>query len=105
MNAITEIVTMTNAQGIERDAFIRIVDDLELNFHAKQPGYIDTELLYDEKTGEWIMIQHWDTLDNMMNASKQMFKESCTEVFRKAIDPKTITLRNYEQVQNWKPKL
>lgn len=101
MNTITEIVTMATAQGIERDAFIRIVDDLELNFHAKQPGYIDTELLYDEKTAEWIMIQHWNTLDNMMNASKQMFKDSCTEEFRNAIDPKTIKLRNCQQIQTW----
>ena len=63
MCTATEIVTLKTVEGITGDQFISIVDALEKNFHSKQPGFLDTELLYNEKADEWIMIQHWDSLD------------------------------------------
>ena len=48
MSIATEIVTMKIAQEITKDEFISIVDGLERNYHSKQPGFIDTELLYNE---------------------------------------------------------
>jgi len=73
MQIITEIVTMKTVEGIGKDDFIRIVDGLEKDFHSKQQGFIDSELLYNDKTNEWVIIQHWDSLENLQSASKKMF--------------------------------
>ena len=56
MNSTTEIVTMKTVDGISKDDFINIVDGLEKNFHSKQNGFIDSELLFNDKTGEWIIV-------------------------------------------------
>ncbi|MFR8517717.1 MAG: hypothetical protein ACLVC2_07585 [Emergencia timonensis] len=46
---ITEIVTMKTIEDISREEFLAIVDGLEKNFHSKQDGFVDTELLEDKK--------------------------------------------------------
>ncbi len=45
MQVSTEIVIMTLADNITREEFIVIVDELENNFHSKQPGFISHMLL------------------------------------------------------------
>lgn len=44
---------------IDREGFIKIVDELERTFHLVQKGFIDTELVFIEKTNQWILFQHW----------------------------------------------
>lgn len=101
MNIVTEIVKLKTIDGFSKEDFIGVVNDLEMNFHLKLPGYIDSELLLDEKDGQWIIIQHWDSMDNLKNASEKMFKEDCTKVFRSAIDSKEIEICIYPQVRSW----
>ena len=48
---ITEIVRMKTVEGITKDEFIGVVDGLERNFHSRQKGFIDTELLYHGPSG------------------------------------------------------
>lgn len=101
MSMITEIVNMKTMDGISNEAFIEIIDDLEIGFHSKQPGYIDSEILYDEKQNQWVMIQHWTDIDSMKAASSNMFKNSATEKFRVAIDPKAITIHVFPTLRSW----
>jgi len=101
MSTITEIVTFQSSEGIIKEDFIRIVDELENNYHSKQPGFIDTELLYDEKKFEWVMIQHWDSPENQKSASVKMFKSSEAEAFVKSVIPNTVKMRTLTQLQTW----
>ena len=101
MSIATEIVTMKIVEGVTKDSFTNIVDELEKNFHSKQPGFIDTELLYNDKTDEWIMIQHWDSLDNMKAASKRMFDNPDTEPFVKSLNQKTVKIITLPQLRMW----
>lgn len=101
MKIITEIVKMKTAEGVVKEDFIKWVNELEVEFHAKKTGYIDSELMLDEKKNEWVMIQHWSSADNLKNASKEMFKESITENFRNALDPKSVKMSTYNQIQTW----
>ena len=78
-----------------------IVDGLEKDYHLKQPGFIDTELLYNDKTDEWIMVQHWDSLDNMRATSKNMFNNPVTEPFVASIDPKSVKILMLPQLGVW----
>ena len=101
MSIATEIVTMKTVEGVDQSTFKSIVDELENNFHSKQAGFIDTELLYNDKADEWIMIQHWDNLDDMKAASKKMFDNPTTEPFVKSIDPKSVKILMLPQLGMW----
>jgi len=101
MSIATEIVTLKTIFGVTKDRFIEIVDGVEENFHSKLPGFIDTELLYDDKADEWIMIQHWDSLDSMRSASPKMFNNPDTELFVQSLDPKSVKKLMLLQLGVW----
>ncbi|MCL2839544.1 MAG: antibiotic biosynthesis monooxygenase [Defluviitaleaceae bacterium] len=102
MHIITEVVTMKLAVDITRDAFVSIVDGLEMNFHSKQPGFIDSELIYDEKNDTWIMIQHWETAEQLKEASRKIFEDSAAKSFVKCVDPKNVKMIIAPQLGVWK---
>lgn len=101
MSITTELVTMQSEETVTKEEFIFIVDELEMNFHSKQAGFIDTELLYDEENNVWIMIQHWETKEQLHAASKKMFKDSAAELFVKSINPKSVKMTILPQVKIW----
>jgi len=101
MSIATEIVTLKTILGVTKDRFIEIVDGVEKNFHSKLPGFIDTELLYDDKADKWIMIQHWDSLDSMKSASPKMFNNPDTELFVQSLDPKSVKKLMLLQLGVW----
>lgn len=102
MKFITEIIRMKTTEGILKEDFVKWVNELELQFHAKKTGYIDSELMFDEKKDEWVMIQHWSSMEDLKNASRKMFEESITENFRNALDPKSVKMTMYNQIQTWR---
>ena len=104
MQIITEIVTMKTVEGFGKNDFIRIVDELEKDFHSKQQGFIDSELLYNDKTNEWVIIQHWDSLDNLQSASKKMFGNPITESYVNCLDPKSVKMVMLPQLGVWDNK-
>lgn len=101
MSRITELVTMKAKEGIETEAFIGIIDRLERNFHSKQDGFLDTELLYDENGNTWIMVQHWQSIEQMKASSANMFQDNVTLEFRGAIEPKEISIRAFPVSGSW----
>ena len=101
MSMITEIVNMKTIDGVPKEEFIEIIDELETNFHFKQPGYIDSEILYDENQDMWIMIMHWSSIDALKSASSNMFKDSATEKFRAALDPKAVNISVFPTLRSW----
>ena len=98
----TELVNMKLVDSITKEEFISIVDGLEKNFHSKQPGFIDTELLYDEVNNLWIMIQHWESVEQLKAASRKMFKDSAAESFVKSLNPLSVKMTIVPQIQIWK---
>ena len=51
---VTEIVEFEIVEGLEENEFLKIVDFLEENFHSKQKGFIDTELMKGREEGNYI---------------------------------------------------
>ena len=102
MAIITEIVVMKTAEVMEKDEFIRIADSLEKEFHSKQGGFIDTELLWDEGREEWIMIQHWSSAQQQKAASKMMFQAEEAALFVRSLDPKSVKMKILPQLKTWK---
>lgn len=101
MSKMTEIVTMKTLAGVTVEGFIQLVDQLEQNYHRHQPGFIDSELFYNEQEQEWIMIQHWASESELKAASRNMFVEPLTEAFRNALDPKYVKLKSFPQLGAW----
>jgi len=101
MNIITEIVTFKSRDEIPKEEFIAITDGLERKFHSLQPGFINTELLWDEASGEWIMIQHWDSRETQKATSAGIFKSEAAEEFVKAVIPNTVKMRILPQIKTW----
>lgn len=100
-NVVTEIVEFRIVSGISDEMFERIVNDLETNFHSKQSGFIDTELVKGKEERQWVMIQHWASLEEAKEVSKRMFKTPVTEEFRQAVDPAEVKLSIFKQVKTW----
>ncbi|SCY46239.1 antibiotic biosynthesis monooxygenase family protein [Alkaliphilus peptidifermentans] len=98
---LTEIVEFKFKDNVPYEECIRIVDFLEKNFHSKQKGFIDTELAKG-KDDKWIMIQHWTSMEDFNAVVQLMMKESSTEEFRKAIDPTSVKMQFFNQIQLWK---
>ena len=99
---ITEIVNLESKTEITESDFAEIINRLEKNFHSLQEGFIDTELLHTPGTKCWIMIQHWNSLENMKKSSSNMFKYKETEEFRNSINPENIEIKTYDQKGIWK---
>ncbi|MGC6173403.1 antibiotic biosynthesis monooxygenase [Lacrimispora sp. 38-1] len=98
---ITEIVRMKTVEGITKDEFIGIVDGLERNFHSRQKGFIDTELLYHDEENEWYMIQHWNSKDDLKQASKKIFKDKDAEDFVKSLDKQSVKMLILPKIATW----
>lgn len=100
-NIITEIARFEIINGLNEQEFIKIVDFLEKEFHMKQNGYIDTELIKEKDGNQWMMIQHWKTMNDAKESSKQMMKSQLTENFRNSLNPKSVKLLYLEQKLRW----
>lgn len=98
----TEIVTMKLVSNITKDEFISIVDGLEKDFHSKQSGFIDTELLYDKQNDLWVMVQHWESMEQLKAASKIILKDSAAESFVKSLIPTSVKMTIVPQVKKWR---
>lgn len=101
MSIATEIVTMKTAPDITKEVFVNIVEALEKEFHSKQAGFIDTELLYNDESGDWTMIQHWDSMAQLKAASDKMFQDKGAAAFVKALDPASVKMSILPQIRVW----
>lgn len=101
MSIITEIVTFKSSGEIPKEDFISIVDELEKCFHSQQPGFINTELLFDENAEEWIILQHWDSSDNQRAASTKIFRSKAAEKFVNAVIPTSVKMRILPRIMVW----
>lgn len=101
MAIATEIVKMKMAPGVTKEDFFETILILERDFHAKQPGFMDTELLYDDRSEEWIMVQHWDTMEHLKAASKNMFHDERTASFLKSLNPSSVKMLQLPQIKKW----
>jgi hypothetical protein len=97
---VTEIVNFEITANLSENEFINIVKVVEEEFHMKQSGYIDSELLKG-KNNCWTIIMHWESFDRVKQASKLMMKDPITENFRKVVIPTSVKMSFLEQMQTW----
>lgn len=98
---VIEMVEFKIISGISDADFIKIVDSLETNFHSKQKGFISTELAKGKEKGYWMMIQHWESMEDAKEVIKMMMKTPITEEFRKVLEPTSVKMSLLGQVSLW----
>lgn len=101
MSISTEIVMLKTTQEVSKDEFLTIVDGLEKNYHSQQSGFINTELLFSGENSEWIMIQHWASMEELKEASDKMFHSEEAAPFVKALDPASVKMIILPQLKTW----
>lgn len=97
---VTEIVSFDIDSSISDESFKEIVNSVEIEFHKKQAGYIDSELVKG-KNNSWTMIMHWESLKEVKFASKLLMKSDLTTSFRQAVIPSTVKMSYLEQIKKW----
>ncbi len=97
---VTEVVNFTITPGITDEGFVQCVHKLEENFHKTLPGYIDSELAKG-KDGQWAMVMHWESLEQVKQASKLMMQTPSTGNSQ-YLDPKSVKIVLLDQKQTWK---
>lgn len=97
----TEIAEFKTVDGITDEHFFDIVNSLEIKYHMKQKGYIDTELIKGKEDKKWLLIQHWRNKEEAKEASKNFVNSSDTLEFRNSLEPKSVSLYFTEQLGKW----
>lgn len=95
---ITEIVNFD--VDLKSEDVLKIIHQLEEDFHMKQDGYIDSELIKANKNG-WTLIMHWDSKQELRSASKKMMTAPETEQFRKVVIPPSVKITVSKQIKRW----
>ena len=98
---VTELVTFASIPEMTDERFIEIVHDLEVNFHAHLPGYLNSELVKGNN-GQWGILMHWTSREALTDASRLMMQSPATEAFRQALDPKSVKITVFDQRRAWK---
>jgi len=97
---VTEIVEFEILPDLLIEDFTAIVDNLEKAFHMHQQGYIDSELVKG-KQNRWAMVMHWERMEDVKQASKQLMKDERAADFREALIPTSVRMLYLEQMKNW----
>ncbi|MGM0532415.1 MAG: hypothetical protein ACQER7_13800, partial [Bacteroidota bacterium] len=79
-----EIVSFDIDNAISDETFKEIVNSVEIEFHMKQAGYIDSELVKG-KNNSWTMIMHWESLEEVKHASKLLMKSEAFCLYHQLI--------------------
>jgi quinol monooxygenase YgiN len=96
-----EIAEFSVLPEVGDSAFIEIVAGLEEHFHARQSGFMGTELVRETEDGRWLMIQRWECRELAVDASRKLMKDDSTLAFRNAMDPKSVRIRYMHQAGRW----
>jgi hypothetical protein len=92
-----EIVEFELQDGVERDRFIEQNKQVERDFVAQQPGFVDRETGFNEE-GKVVVVLHWESPDAAQGSMDKFESAPETQDFTKLIDMSTFKMTRYEHV-------
>ncbi len=98
---ITEIVTFQIKLGVAEENTIEIIDDVVNNFHKKQEGFINGELVKGEKENEWSMIYHYQSMENIKAVGEKIAQGTEMDKFKEIVMPESVKLQFLKQILSW----
>lgn len=100
-HAITEIVTFKPHSAVTEETLWAAIVALEENFHRSQPGFVQTQVLKNATNNEWVMIQIWESFEQLKAASARLMKDETAAPFRDALDPTTVKMSFWSEKGFW----
>ena len=92
-----EIVTMRLKDGVDQDEFVRLNKDVENNFVAVQPGFVDRETGINDD-GEVVVVLHWESPEAAQGSMDKFPTAPETQEFTQILDMDTFKMTRYSHV-------
>ena len=99
---ITELIEFKLKGTTTIDALVEQLDKVYTDFHIKQQGYIDTELIENTQTGFWQMIHHYETMEYIEKLKETLPHSEAIKGFNTLVEPETFKVSFYNQHRTWK---
>ena len=98
---ITEIITFKKREETTTDQLVRRADKVVSEFHKKQEGYYDMELICNNSSQLWQMIVHYQSMNDIEKVKKNISHSTVIKSFTELILPETMEVTFYEQLGKW----
>ncbi|MBN2772851.1 MAG: hypothetical protein JXR31_01290 [Prolixibacteraceae bacterium] len=98
---ITEFISFELSDGIGHEQLILQADRVVNEFHKKQDGYVDMELVCENSGKQWQMVIHYQTMDDIEKVKTNLPKSCAIKGFTELIRPGTMKVSFYGQKGKW----
>jgi hypothetical protein len=94
---VIETMTFRLIDGAEAEAFLAIDKRLQSDFAYQQPGLVrrTTARGDGDRTGEWIVIDLWDTTEHADECASRWDDDPLASEFMAFVDRATVEVRRY----------
>ena len=98
---IIEITTYKPAEGVTHDELVNASKDFDRNYCSQCKGLISRQFL---KTDDGYMdIFKWESKADVEQVQATFMQDADALAFAKYLDPKTLTMNNYELLDSYEP--
>lgn len=96
---VIEITTYKPAVGVTHEELLKASDDFNQNYCVRCKGLIKRYFLKTE--GGYMDIFLWESITDVEHVQKTFMEDSDARAFAKYLDPKSLTMHNYEVISNY----
>lgn len=98
---ITELIEFEVCEGISNEQLITKAEKVVTDFHKKQDGYIDMELVKDNLKGIGKMIVHYETMEDIEKVKNNIPHSKAVKEFTGLLKPESLNVSFYEKQKKW----
>jgi hypothetical protein len=98
---ITELIAFELREGISNDSLIRQADTVINDFHRKQEGYIDMELVSGTSDSTWQMILHYRSMEDIEKVKNNIPHSDAIKDLTEMLKPGSLQVSFYENRGKW----
>ena len=99
---ITELIEFKLKDTTTVDALVEQLNKVYTDFHIKQDGYIDTELIENTQTGLWQMIHHYQTMEDIEKLKETLPHSESIKEFGSLVVSESLKVSFFNQHGKWK---
>ena len=99
---ITELIEFKLKDTTNVNVLVEQLDKVYTEFHIKQDGYIDTELIENAQTGLWQMIHHYATMEDVEKLKDTLPHSEAIKGFSALVIPESFKVSFYKHQGKWK---
>jgi hypothetical protein len=98
---ITELIAFEKRNEISSNELIDVAEKVVTNFHKKQDGYVDMELIKESSGRLWKMIVHYQTMEDIEKVKINIPQSKVIKEFTQLVIPESMDVSFFEQQQKW----